>query len=250
LFANPLATPDTLGVASGASLGAVVGLFLGVSLISVQLLALAGGLLAVALTILVSRGGRSRGIITMVLSGMILGSLFSALISLFKYVADPESQLPSITYWLMGSLNTASYKNLILGAPFLIAGILMLALLRWRLNILPLSEDEARATGTNLPLLRGLTVVSATMITASAVSMCGQVGWVGLLIPHICRMLWGADNRRLIPASVSLGAVFMVIVDTLARTLTAAELPVSILTAVIGAPVFIALLRKTGGWQL
>jgi len=250
LFANPLATPDTLGVASGASLGAALGLLLGFGLAAVQVLALAGGVLAVALTWLVSAGPQRRSIVTMVLAGLIMSSLFSALISLVKYVADPESQLPSITYWLMGSLSSADWGSLALGAPFLLGGTAVLLALRWRLNILPLSEDEAKATGVNLLALRTAVILAATMITAACVSMCGQVGWVGLLIPHICRMVFGGNNQRLVPASVCVGAAFLVIVDTLARTMTAAEVPISILTAIIGAPVFVALLRRTGGWSL
>jgi len=250
LFANPLATPDTLGVASGASLGAAVGLLLGFGLAAVQLLALAGGILAVALTWLASAGPQRRSIVTIVLAGLIMSSLFSALISLVKYVADPESQLPAITYWLMGSLSSANWGSLALGAPFILGGTAVLLALRWRLNILPLSDDEAKATGTNLRALRAVVILASTMITASCVSMCGQVGWVGLLIPHICRMLFGSNNQRLAPASVCAGAAFLVIVDTLARTLTAAEIPISILTAIIGAPVFLALLRRTGGWSL
>ncbi|MEG2213219.1 MAG: iron ABC transporter permease [Clostridiales bacterium] len=250
LFANPLATPDTLGVASGASFGAVLGLLLGVNLALVQVLALVGGIVAVGLTYVVSSNRNRGGITTVVLSGLIIGSLFTALVSLVKYTADPESQLPSIVYWLMGSLSTANYQMLLLGAPFILVGIMMLMLLRWRLNVLPLGDDEARATGSNLSLLRLLTVISATMITASAISMCGQVGWVGLLVPHICRMLFGSNHQRLTPASISMGAIFMVIVDTLARTVGGAEIPISILTALIGAPVFILLLRRTGGWFL
>lgn len=248
LFSNPMATPDTLGAASGAGFGAVLALLMGCGLIAVQLAALAGGLLAVGLTWLVSgsRGGRS--VVGLVLAGLIMGSLLSALISLVKYVADPESQLPAITYWLMGSLSSANWKSIALGTPFILAGTAALLLLRWRLNILSLPDDDARAVGTNLALLRGIVILSAAMITASCVSMCGQVGWVGLLIPHICRLLFGSDNRRLAPAAAALGAAFLVAVDTLARTLTAAELPISILTAVLGAPVFILLLRRSGGW--
>ncbi|HWQ50537.1 MAG TPA: iron ABC transporter permease [Terriglobales bacterium] len=251
LFANPLATPDTLGVAAGASFGAVVGLFFGLPLLAVQLLALAAGFSAVFMTISVGRGRQgavSRA--TVVLSGLVVSSLFTAFISFFKYIADTESRLPAITYWLMGSLTSASFGRLALGAPFILAGTGLLFTLRWRLNLLPLSEDEARSAGVNLPLLRGLTALSATMITASAVSMCGQVGWVGLLIPHICRMALGGDNRKLIPASVGLGAAFLVVIDTAARSLTPSEIPISVLTAIIGAPFFIALLRKNGGWEL
>ncbi|MPM67593.1 Iron-uptake system permease protein FeuB [bioreactor metagenome] len=150
----------------------------------------------------------------------------------------------------MGSLTSASFGRLALGAPFILIGTGLLLVLSWRLNLLPLSEDEARSSGVNLTLLRGLTAFSATMITASAVSMCGQVGWVGLLVPHVCRLALGSDNRRLIPASISLGAAFLVVIDTAARSLTPSEIPISVLTAIIGAPFFIALLRKNGGWEL
>ena len=180
---------------------------------------------------------------------MVISSLFSAFVSLVKFVADSDSQLPAITYWLMGSLSSATWATLRFGAPFLAVGIIALLVLRWRLNILPLSEDEARATGVNLPLLRGITALAATMITAASVAMCGQVAWVGLLIPHIARMMFGSDNTRLVPASLSLGAVFMALVDTLARSATASEIPISILTAVIGAPFFIQLLRQSRGWN-
>jgi iron complex transport system permease protein len=179
-----------------------------------------------------------------------MGSLFSALVSLVKYVADEESQLPAITYWLMGGLDKASYRTLALGAPVIIAGIVLFMLIRWRMNILPLSDDEAKASGVDIRLLRAVTVIAATAITASIVSMCGQVGWVGLLIPHMCRMKFGSNHVSLLPASVSLGAAFLVIVDTVARSVTAAEIPISILTAIIGAPFFIVLMRRSGGWRL
>lgn len=187
---------------------------------------------------------------TIVLAGIMIGSLFNALVSLVKFMADTESQLPAITYWLMGSLDSAGYDSLLLGAPLILIGIAVLYLLRWRLNILPLSEDEARASGTNIQMLRGVTIVCATAMTASCVSMCGQVGWVGLLVPHMCRMKFGNNHLSLLPASVSLGAVFMIVVDTVARSISAAEIPVSILTAIIGAPFFIILMRRSGGWTL
>lgn len=249
LFSNPLATPDTLGVASGASFGAALGFLFGFSLIGVQLMALAAGMAAVILTYAVSRE-KGSSINTIVLAGIIIGSLFSALVSLVKYTADPESQLPSITYWLMGSFSSASYGSLILGAPFILLGIAVLYAIRWKLNLLPLSDDEARASGTDIRLLRLITVICATMITASCVAMCGQVGWVGLLIPHICRMKFGSNNLKLMPASISTGATFMLIIDMIARGATASEIPVSILTALIGAPFFIALMRRSGGWSL
>lgn len=249
LFANPLATPDTLGVASGASLGAALGILLGFGLIGIQLTALLFGLSAVLLTAL-SGMGRQNSQGTAVLAGIMISSLFSGLVSLVKFTADSDTELPAITYWLMGSLNGAGYKSLALGAPFIIVGIAILYAMRWRLNILPLSEDEARSSGTNITLLRAVTVLCAAMITASCVSMCGQVGWVGLLVPHICRMKFGSNHRVLVPASISLGAAFMIAVDTAARSLTASEIPVSVLTSIIGAPFFIYLMRKTRGWQL
>lgn len=249
LFSNPLATPDTLGVASGASFGAALGLLLGMNMIGVQLAALVCGLGAVGLTFGLSRGKNSTQV-TVVLCGVVLSSLFSALVSLVKYVADVDSQLPAITYWLMGTLSGTGWKRLAVGLPLLLAGAVLLLLLRWRLNLLTLTDDEAKACGADITLLRGVTALCAACITASAVSMCGQVGWVGLLVPHICRMAVGSDNSRLIPASLCVGAGFLTVVDTLARSVTAAELPISILTAIIGAPFFVALLRRTGGWRL
>lgn len=250
LFANPLATPDTLGVASGASFGAALGILLGFDLIGIQIIALAMGGLAVALTWLAGSGKDRGGLSYIVLSGIMMGSLFSALVSLVKYTADAESQLPAITYWLMGGLDKANYRSLALGSPVIIAGILLFMLIRWRMNLLPLSDDEAKASGVNITVLRAVTVAAATAITASCVSMCGQVGWVGLLIPHMCRMLFGSNHLSIVPASVSLGAAFMIIVDTMARSVSAAEIPVSILTAVIGAPFFIVLMRRSGGWRV
>ncbi len=249
LFANPLATPDTLGVASGASFGAAIGILFGFDMLGMQFTSFLMGALAVTLTWL-GGSGKGRGLSSVVLSGIMMGSLFNALVSLVKYVADAETQLPAITYWLMGGLNNAGYKSLLFGAPPIMIGIVILYLIRWRMNLLPLSEDEAKSSGINIYALRMVTIICATMITASCVSMCGQVGWVGLLIPHMCRMRFGSNHLSLIPASISLGAVFMVIVDTVARTMSAAEIPVSILTAIIGAPFFIILMRRSGGWQL
>ena len=249
LFANPLATPDTLGVASGASFGAALGILLGLDMLGMQVVSFVMGALAVTLTWL-GGSGKGRGLSSVVLSGIMMGSLFNALVSFVKYVADAETQLPAITYWLLGALSSASYRSLMFGAPAILIGIAVLCLIRWRMNLLPLSEDEAKSSGINIYTLRIVTIICATMITASCVSMCGQVGWVGLLIPHMCRMKFGSNHLSLIPASISLGATFMVIVDTVARTMTASEIPVSILTAIIGAPFFIILMRKSGGWQL
>ena len=248
LFANPLATPDTLGVASGASFGAAVAILLGFNAIPVQISSFIFGILAVVLTVLCGRG-KGKGMTMIILSGIMIGSLFSALISFVKYVADAESQLPAITYWLMGSLASTDYKSLIVGVPPILIGILILFILRWRMNLLPLTEDEIKSSGTNVLALRAATVLAATAITAASVSMCGQVGWIGLLVPHMVRMRLGSNFKTVVPASISIGAVFLVIVDTVARSLTASEIPISILTAIIGAPFFIYLMRRGGSFR-
>ena len=247
LFTNPLATPDTLGVAAGASFGAVLALLVWNNLIWIQTIALFTGLGAVFLTYSISKKQGKASVIMMVLSGIVVSSMFQAFVSLIKYLADPEDKLPAITYWLMGSLSGVTYRSLAIGAPLIIIGILIIYVLRWKLNVLSLSEDEAQSLGISVKRLRFLVILAATMTTASAISMSGQIGWVGLLIPHISRMVFGSNNRAVIPASISLGAIFMLLVDTAARSATAAEIPVSILTATIGAPFFIFLLRKTGG---
>lgn len=247
LFVNPLATPDTLGVASGASFGAVLAMMFDANLIIVQLTALLFGLIACGISYNISKIKGKSTIVMIVLGGMVISSMFQALVSLLKYIADPQDKLPSITYWLMGSMSAATYKTLILGSPFIILGIVIIFALRWRLNILSLNEDEAKSMGMNVNLMRFLVILSASLITASSVSMCGLVGWVGLLIPHLSRMIVGSNNQMVIPVSISMGAVFLLIIDTFARSATAAEIPLSILTAIIGAPFFIALLKKTGG---
>ncbi len=249
LFANPLATPDTLGVANGASFGAALGILLGGGAAEVQLLALLFGLAAVALVYAVTRGAGAQNpsMLMMILAGMVISSLFSALVSLVKYVADPQDVLPVITFWLLGSFSGITRSSMLLGAPLILVGTVLIFLLRFRLNALSLSEDEARSLGVNLKRVRAMVVAAAAMTTAAIVSACGVIGWVGLLIPHIARMLFGNDNRYVVPASIGAGALFMLLVDTLARCMNAAEVPVSILTAIIGAPVFILLLRRTGG---
>lgn len=247
LFSNPLATPDTLGVASGASFGAVLALLFKGNLIVIQLTALLFGLISCFLTYFISRKNGKSSIVMIVLAGMVISSVFEALVSLIKYVADPEEELPAITYWLMGSMARATYDNLLMGVPFILFGIIIIFALRWRLNILSLNDDEASSLGMNIQLMRAVLIVASSVITASCVSMCGQVGWIGLLIPHISRMIGGNNNRSVIPLSIGLGAFFMIVMDTFARAASSSEIPISILTAIIGAPVFIILLRKTGG---
>lgn len=247
LFSNPLATPDTLGIANGASFGAALGILLGFRAFGVQSMALLSGILAVSLVFLVTKGTGKTSIIMVVLAGMVISSLFSALVSLIKFVADPQDVLPVITFWLMGSFSNITVKSLLYGSPFILAGLVMLYVLRFRLDVLSLSDDEARALGVNLKLVRSFVIAASTAITAAVVALCGVIGWVGLLVPHIARMLFGNSNNRILPASILLGGLFMLVVDTIARCVAASEIPVSILTAVFGAPVFILLLRKTGG---
>ncbi|MBQ7538357.1 MAG: iron ABC transporter permease [Treponema sp.] len=247
LFSNPLATPDTLGVASGASFGAVLAMTFHWNLLGIQALALAFGLFSCFLTYQISRLKGKSSIVMIILSGMVISSLFQALVSIVKYMADPEDELPSITYWLMGSMSSVTYKSLLFGLPFIVIGLSVIWALKWRLNILSLNEDEAKSMGMNIKLIRLFIIVASSLITASVISMCGQIGWVGLLIPHISRMLLGSNNRTVVPLSISFGAIFMAIIDTFARSASSAEIPISILTAIIGAPVFISLLRKTGG---
>ena len=240
LFSNPLATPDILGVTSGTCVGAILAIILSCSIFETQMIALVFGLLSVWFTLKIAGKNSSRSMVYLVLAGV----MFNAVGSLLKYTADPQDKLPEITYWLMGSFTGASYKKIAVGSPLILSGIMVIYLLRWRLNILSLSEDEAKASGINLPRTRLIFILASTVITASAVSMCGQVGWIGLLIPHCARMLVGSNNRYVIPVSLSLGASFMILIDTLSRTISIIELPLSILTAIIGAPVFITLLNK------
>lgn len=247
LFSNPLATPDTLGVASGASFGAVLAILLNLSSFYIQIFAIFFGILALIITYKVSVIKDSADRVTIILSGIIISAIFSALVSLCKYVADAQDVLPTITFWLLGSLSSASFKAILLSLPFiLIAGVIII-LLRWKLNILSLSDDEIKSLGINLKAYQLIFIVFASMLTASSVAICGQVGWIGLLAPHIARMIFGQNSLYLIPSSIFMGALMLLIVDTFARSVSYAEIPVSILSAIIGAPLFIYLLRKRGG---
>lgn len=247
LFSNSLATPDTLGVATGASFGAALGIILGFGSVGIQMCAFILGIVCVGLVYFISKVKGQRSMVMIILAGMVISALFQAMVSLLKYVADPQDVLPQITFWLMGSLSGVGFEELMLGSPFIIIGIVIIFLLRWKMNMLSLNEDESKSLGVNVKFVRLLVIISAALITASVVSICGNIGWVGLLIPHIARMMFGNNNKYVIPASIGFGAIFMVVIDTIARSATAAEIPISILTAVIGAPFFIILLRKTGG---
>lgn len=249
MFRNPLVSPDILGVSTGAALGAVLGIFLSESIVVTQLLAFGGGLAAVGLVYGV--GSRLRGhdpLLALVLTGVVIGTLLGSAIALLKYLADPYNQLPAITFWLLGSLAAIGPKDLAVAAPLAVLGLVPMLLLRWRMNLLALPDDEARALGVDTRRLRTLVVACATLMTASVVSISGIIGWVGLLIPHAARLLVGPDFGRLLPLAMLMGAGFMLAVDTLCRTIATIEVPPGVLTALIGTPFFLwlfALARRS-----
>ncbi len=247
LFKNPLVSSSILGVSSGAGFGAALGILFFQTVSVIYPLALLFGILAVCLSYLIGRIYNKTPSIMLVLGGVIVSSVFSALISLVKYVADPYEQLPSIVFWLMGSLATARYEDLVLAAPPVVVGVIGLLCVRWRINVLSMGDKEAHALGVNTGLTKGIVIVSASLATAGAVSVSGVIGWIGLIIPHICRMLVGNDNRILIPVSFSMGACFLILIDITGRVLTGGEIPIGILTALFGGPFFVYLLKKTKG---
>jgi len=247
MFRNPLVSPDILGVSAGAGLGAVLAIYLGLPLVAVQGAAFCGGLLAVgAVYFVAGRVRRHDPVLVLVLTGVAVGTLFSAGISLVKVLADPSMQLPSITFWLLGGLNAIAPSDLALAAPLIAIGLVPMLLLRWRINLLSLSDEEAAALGVNVRYLRLVLIASATLMTAAAVSIAGIVGWIGLVVPHAARLLVGPEFSRLLPAALLLGGGFLVAADTLARSATDIEMPLGILTALVGAPVFLWLLARTG----
>lgn len=249
LFRNPLVSPDILGVSAGAGFGAALGILISGDPGIIQVSAFIFGIVAVAVTYGIGRVYHNSSTLVLVLAGIIVGSLFSALLSLAKYAADPYDTLPAIVFWLMGSLSAVSNAEIIAVAPPILLGSLCLFLIRWRINLLAIGEEEAQALGLDTKRMTVVLIVASTVITASAVCISGIVGWVGLVVPHIGRMLVGPDFRRLIPVSAILGASFLLVVDDIARTLTAAEIPLGILTALVGAPFFAYLLtQKKVGW--
>lgn len=246
LFRNPLVSPDILGVSTGAGLGAVLGILLGLPVAAIQLLGFGGGLLTVAVVATLARGLRGGGdVLVLVLAGIVVGALAGAAISLVKVLADPYDQLPAITFWLLGSLAGAKPGDVAAILPAVLLGLVPLLLLRWRIGVLSLGDDEARALGVDVGRLRAIVIAAATLITASVVAISGVIGWVGLMVPHMARLLVGPRFDRLLPASILLGAAFMVGVDTLARSAARIEIPLGVLTAVIGGPAFVWLLAQS-----
>ena len=245
LFRNPLVSPDILGASSGAALGAVLGIFFSLGVIAIQGLAFVGGLIAVAAVYLIGSAVRSRDpVLVLVLTGVVIGALLGAGVGLVKYLADPYNQLPAMTFWLLGSLAAVNVADLVPLLGPVMLGSLVLFVLRWRLNVMSLPDEEARALGVPTGPLRVGIVAAATLVTSASVATAGIIGWVGLVVPHMARSLVGPDFARLIPAAALLGGGFLLVIDTVARTGAAIEIPLGILTAVVGTPFFIWLLAS------
>lgn len=244
IFKNPLVSPDLLGVSNGAGFGAALAIILTSSNFLIQILAFVFGIVSVSITYLISRAYKAGGILVLVLSGVAISAFFNALISCIKFVADPQDKLPEIIYWLMGSLSSVTIDKLIMIIiPFLI-GIIILLVLRWQMNILAMGDEEAQSLGLNPTRIRLLIIAACTLLTSAAVSISGIIGWIGLIIPHMARMIVGPDNRILIPASLSLGASFLLLVDNISRAVISIEIPIGILTSIIGVPIFLYLLKR------
>lgn len=246
VFKNPMSSPDILGAVTGAGFGAAVAILVGLSAAFVEMFSFVGGLLAIALTCAIARSvdGHTVQPVTLVLTGIVIGGLFSAGTSLTKYVADPNSTLPSITLWLMGTFAGVGWQDVYRIVPLMAVGLAPMFLCRWRLSVLAMGDDEARTMGINTGLLRGVMILCATLVTSCSVAFCGVVGWVGLVVPHMARAVVGAEFTKLLPASALLGASFTLAVDVVARSLLQVELPLGVLTAIIGAPFFLVLLKR------
>lgn len=249
IFKNPLVDSNILGVTSGAGFGAALALLLWGASWQVQVFAFGFGLVAVALAFFGSRLYKSTPLLVLTLMGILVGSLFGSLTALLKYLADPLDTLPAITFWLLGSLTTVTWANLPALAVIIVLGLAFLLLIRWRLNILSLGDDEARSLGLDPTRLKVWIILTATLMTAAAVSVSGVIGWVGLVMPHAGRLLVGPDHKRLLPAAISLGAAFLLLIDNVARTLLPGEIPLGVLTGLVGVPILILLLRRNRtGW--
>jgi len=250
MFKNPLVSPDILGASSGAGLGAALAISFSFGVMGIQVMSFALGLIAVLLAYAISvKVPRDRAL-ALVLTGILVGTLFSSGTSLLKYLADPYDKLPVITFWLMGSLSTISTGDVAVALFPVLTGAAALFAFRWRINVMSLSEDEAKSLGVETGKLRLITIISATMMTSASVSISGLVGWVGLLVPHLARLLVGPDFRTLLPASGILGAAYLILVDDIARSAASVEIPLGVLTSIIGAPFFLLLLsRQKGGWH-
>ena len=244
VFKNPLVSPDLLGVSSGSCVGAAIAILLGSSMIIIQISAFVMGMVAVFISLAITRMLRDESNMALVLAGIVTGGFMSSVLGILKYIADPETQLAEIVFWQMGSVAAVNRGQILAVSPvFFISGAFLIAL-SWRINILSFGEDEAKTLGMNVPLYRGIAIACASLLTASAVSISGTIGWIGLVIPHLGRLLAGSDNTKLLPVTILLGSSFMLIVDTISRAALTVEIPLSILTGIIGAPFFAWLLRR------
>ena len=244
LFKNPLVSPDLLGVSNGAGFGAAIAIILSLGGILTQIASFIFGIISVSITYLLSKSYKSTGTLVLVLAGVAVSALFNALISGIKFLADPYDKLPEIVYWLMGSLEKVTLNQLAIIIIPIIIGLIILLLMRWHLNLLSMGDEEAQSLGLNPNKLRLIFIIACTLITSASVSISGIIGWVGLVVPHITRMIVGPDHKILLPASISIGASFLLIIDTLSRTVFALEIPLGILTAIVGVPIFLYLLQK------
>ena len=244
IFQNPMVSPDLLGSTSGAGFGAALAILLGLSYLEITLVSFLFGILAVSFVLLISSRVRGNPTLTLVLSGMMVSSVFSALISFLKLIADPEEALPHITYSLMGSLSSVRKEDILPVVILIVIAIVPIVILRWSLNIMTQGEEEAKALGVNTKAVRLASIISATIVTATATSLCGMISYVGLVIPHLVRMITGCDYRKTVPASILLGASFLLLVDTISRSIATVELPIGILTSLIGAPFFLYLIIR------
>lgn len=244
IFQNPMVSPDLLGSTSGAGFGAALAILLGLSYLEITLVSFLFGILAVSFVLLISSRVRGNPTLTLVLSGMMVSSVFSALISFIKLIADPEEALPQITYFLMGSLSSVRKEDILPVVILIVIAIVPIVILRWSLNIMTQGEEEAKALGVNTKAVRLASIISATIVTATATSLCGMISYVGLVIPHLVRMITGCDYRKTVPASILLGSSFLILVDTISRSIATVELPIGILTSLIGAPFFLYLIVR------
>lgn len=244
IFKNPLVSSDLLGVSNGAGFGAALAIILSGSNLVIQVFAFIFGLISVSITYLISRAYKAGGILILVLSGVAISAFFNALISAIKFMADPDDKLPEIVYWLMGSLASVTMDKLLMVLVPIIIGFAILLALRWHMNLLAMGDEEAQSLGLNPSRVRLLIIAGCTLLTSAAVSISGVIGWIGLVIPHMTRMIVGPDNRILIPASLSLGASFLLLIDNISRAIISIEIPIGILTAIIGVPIFLYLLRR------
>ena len=244
IFKNPLVSPDLLGVSMGAGFGAAIAILANAGNALIQLSAFIFGIISVSITYGISKAYKAGGILLLVLSGTAVSAFFNALISGAKFMADPYDKLPQITYWLMGSLSAVNFDKLAMIIIPMLIGMIIILVLRWHLNVLAMGDEEAQSLGLDAGKLRLIIIVACTLVTSAAVSISGIIGWVGLVVPHMTRIIVGPDHKILLPASISIGASFLLLIDNISRTFISIEIPIGILTAIVGVPLFLYLLRR------